>query len=143
MILFISNLNVKLFNLINHYNCLSVTNPVSVSVMEGDSITLDSPLTEMKDDDLILWRFGNTLIAEINVTADRITVYDDVLDGRFRDRLKLDKQTGSLTITNTRPEHAGDYDLLSNTFIWPSFIRLIVYGELNISFTCFIYYSEI
>ncbi len=58
------------------------------SVMEGDSVTLNSDLTEMLDDDLILWRFGpeNTLIAEINV----MTVYDDVLDGRFRDRLKLD-----------------------------------------------------
>ncbi|XDV22758.1 hypothetical protein PO909_027659, partial [Leuciscus waleckii] len=74
-----------------------------VSVMEGDSVSLNSDLTEMKDDDVIQWRFGdeNTLIAEINKRADRITVYDDVLDGRFRDRLKLDKQTGSLTITNT------------------------------------------
>ncbi|XDV22756.1 hypothetical protein PO909_027659, partial [Leuciscus waleckii] len=84
-----------------------------VSVMEGDSVSLNSDLTEMKDDDVIQWRFGyeSTLIAEINVTADRITVYDDVLDGRFRDRLKLDKQTGSLTITNTTTEHDGDYKL--------------------------------
>ncbi|XDV22754.1 hypothetical protein PO909_027587, partial [Leuciscus waleckii] len=69
----------------------------SVSMIEGHSVTLNSDLTEMKDDDVIQWRFGdeNTLIAEINVTADRITVYDDVLDGRFRDRLKLDNQTGS------------------------------------------------
>ncbi|XDV22879.1 hypothetical protein PO909_027659 [Leuciscus waleckii] len=87
---------------------------VQESVREGDSVTLNSDLTEMKDDDVIEWRFGdeNTLIAEINKRADRITVYDDVLDGRFRDRLKLDKQTGSLTITNTRTEYAGDYKLL-------------------------------
>ncbi|XDV22968.1 hypothetical protein PO909_027707, partial [Leuciscus waleckii] len=83
------------------------------SVKEGDSVALNSPLTEMKDDDMIQWRFGNenTLIAEINVTSDRITVYDDVLDGRFRDRLKLDNQTGSLTITNTTTEHDGEYKL--------------------------------
>ncbi|CAM4661729.1 unnamed protein product [Leuciscus chuanchicus] len=90
-----------------------------VSVMEGDSVSLNSDLTEMKDYDLILWRFGdeNTVIAEINVTADRITVYDDVLDGRFRDRLKLDNQTGSLTIKNTRAEHTGDYKLQINSEI--------------------------
>ncbi|XP_067266420.1 uncharacterized protein [Chanodichthys erythropterus] len=82
---------------------------MSVTVKEGDSVTLNSNLTEMKDDDVIQWRFGNTLIAEINVTADRFTVYDDVLDGRFRDRLKLDNQTGSLTITNTTTEHDGEY----------------------------------
>ncbi|XDV22866.1 hypothetical protein PO909_027650 [Leuciscus waleckii] len=73
----------------------------------------------MKDDDVIQWRFGNknTLIAEINVTADRITVYDDDLDGRFRDRLKLDNQTGSLTITNTTTEHDGGYKLQINNEI--------------------------
>ncbi|XP_067270810.1 SLAM family member 5-like [Pseudorasbora parva] len=80
-----------------------------VLVMEGGPVTLDSNLTEVTDDDEIQWRFGNTLIAEIKKQADGFTVYDDVLDGRFRDRLKLDKQTGSLTITNTTTEHAGHY----------------------------------
>ncbi|XDV24097.1 hypothetical protein PO909_028362, partial [Leuciscus waleckii] len=89
----------------------------SVSVMEGDSVTLNTGVTEMMDDDLILWRFGNenTLIVKINVQDDSMTVYDDVLDGRFRDRLKLDDQTGSLTITNTRTEHAGVYQLQTNS----------------------------
>ncbi|XP_067253093.1 carcinoembryonic antigen-related cell adhesion molecule 5-like [Chanodichthys erythropterus] len=82
-----------------------------ISVKEGDSVTLNSEV----NDDVIQWRFGyeDTLIAEINVTANRIAVYDDVLDGRFRDRLKLDNQTGSLTITNTTTEHAGHYKRLT------------------------------
>ncbi|XP_048037402.1 SLAM family member 9-like [Megalobrama amblycephala] len=89
---------------------------VKISVKEGDSVTLNSDLTEMKDDDEILWMYGyeNTLIAEINKRADSLTVYDDFLDGRFRDRLKLDNQTGSLTITDITTEHAGDYELQIN-----------------------------
>ncbi|CAM4661358.1 unnamed protein product [Leuciscus chuanchicus] len=86
----------------------------SVSVKEGDSVSLNSPLTEMKDDDVIQWKFKNTLIAEINKRADRIAVYDDVLDGRFRDRLKLDNQTGSLTITNTIFRDTDNYELEIN-----------------------------
>ncbi|ROI15802.1 hypothetical protein DPX16_0031 [Anabarilius grahami] len=101
--------------------------------MEGDSVTLNSDLTEIDDEDLILWRFGseNTLIAEISVMEGRITVYDDVLDGRFRDRLKLDHQTGSLTITNITTEHAGRYELLIDS-VRKSFI-LTVYGNSLLS----------
>ncbi|KAF4097269.1 natural killer cell receptor 2B4-like isoform X1 [Onychostoma macrolepis] len=104
----------------------------SVSVLEGDSVALDSGFTEMMDDDLILWRFGaeNTLIAQISVMADSITVYDDVLDERFRDRLKLDNQTGSLIITNTRTEHTGLYKLLTNS-VSKSF-SLTVYARLPV-----------
>ncbi|XDV23898.1 hypothetical protein PO909_028251 [Leuciscus waleckii] len=85
----------------------------SVSVMEGDSVTLNSDLTEIHEDDDILWKYGaeNSLIAKISKERHIFSSYDDVPDGRFRDRLKLDDQTGSLTITNTRTEHAGDYKL--------------------------------
>ncbi|XDV22780.1 hypothetical protein PO909_027599 [Leuciscus waleckii] len=100
------------------------------SVKEGDSVTLNSDLTEMKDDDVIQWRFENTVIAEINVTADRFTVYDDVLDGRFRDRLKLDNQTGSLTITNTTTEHDGYYKLEGVSFSSKAF-RVSVYDSVH------------
>ncbi|XP_016116802.1 SLAM family member 9-like [Sinocyclocheilus grahami] len=104
----------------------------SVSMTVGDSVPLNSGFTEMMDDDLILWRFGseNTLIAEINVMAGSMTVYDDVLDERFRDRLKLDDQTGSLIITNITTEHAGLYQLQSNS-VSKNF-SLTVYAHLPI-----------
>ncbi|XDV23938.1 hypothetical protein PO909_028278 [Leuciscus waleckii] len=100
--------------------------------MEGDSVSLNSDLTEMMDEDLIYWRFGNenTVIAEIDVLADRIK-YDDVPDGRFRDRLKLDHQTGSLTITNTTTEHTGVYQLEVKDRVSKSF-SLTVYARLPV-----------
>ncbi|KAK9967207.1 hypothetical protein ABG768_001615, partial [Culter alburnus] len=105
----------------------------SVSVMEGDSVTLNSDLTEIHDDDdLILWSFGtkNTVIAEIDVLEYSFTVYDDGPDGRFRDRLKLDHQTGSLTITNITTEHAGDYQLQTNSE--RKIFSLTVYARLPV-----------
>ncbi|XP_067270818.1 CD48 antigen-like [Pseudorasbora parva] len=81
--------------------------------MEGDSVTLHTDLTELQEDDGIVWKFGaeKSLIAEIVKAAGVFSTSDDVLDGRFRDRLKLDHQTGSLTITNISTEHDGDYSL--------------------------------
>ncbi|XP_067253087.1 CD48 antigen-like [Chanodichthys erythropterus] len=97
----------------------------------GVSVSLNSDLTEMKNDDEIQWRFGfgNTSIAGINKQFDRFTVYHDVLDGRFKDRLKLDNQTGSLTITNITTEHDGDYQLQINGV--SKGFNLNVIGELN------------
>ncbi|XP_051763438.1 natural killer cell receptor 2B4-like isoform X1 [Ctenopharyngodon idella] len=84
----------------------------SVSVMEGDSVTLNTDVTEIHEDDDILWKYGaeNSLIAKMSI-ENQIFSTSDGPDGRFRDRLKLDDQTGSLTITNTRTEHAGVYEL--------------------------------
>ncbi|XP_052394752.1 uncharacterized protein LOC127942812 [Carassius gibelio] len=85
----------------------------TVSVTEGDSVTLNSGLTEIHNDDLITWTFGlsETLIAQIHKEAQIFSTSHGEVVG-FRDRLKLDHQTGSLTITNIRAEHAGYYELL-------------------------------
>uniref|UniRef100_A0A673GI16 Ig-like domain-containing protein n=1 Tax=Sinocyclocheilus rhinocerous TaxID=307959 RepID=A0A673GI16_9TELE len=80
------------------------------SVMEGDSVTLNTDVTEIHEDDEIMWNFGDekSLIAQINRASKNFFTYNDE---RFRDRLKLDNQTGSLTITNITTQHAGLYKL--------------------------------
>ncbi|XP_048036577.1 T-cell surface antigen CD2-like [Megalobrama amblycephala] len=85
------------------------------SVMEGDSVTLNSDLTEIHEDDDILWKYGaeNSLIAKISIEKQIFSTSDGP-HGRFRDRLKLDNQTGSLTITNTTMKHTGVYELEIN-----------------------------
>ncbi|XP_058617623.1 SLAM family member 9-like [Onychostoma macrolepis] len=84
----------------------------SVSVMEGDSVTLKTDLTEIHEDYDILWKFkGETsLIAEISRAAGIFSTYDGT-DERFRDRLKINHQTGSLTITNITTQHTGLYEV--------------------------------
>ncbi|XP_073721609.1 uncharacterized protein [Misgurnus anguillicaudatus] len=86
----------------------------SVSVMEGDSLTLHSNLTEIQSKYVIRWRFGlqQIRIAEINKEANKISIYDDVLDGRFRDRLQVNDQTGDLTITDIRTTDSGHYQII-------------------------------
>nr|XP_055073028.1 uncharacterized protein LOC129452991 [Misgurnus anguillicaudatus] len=103
----------------------------SVSVMEGDSVTLQSYITKLQRDDLILWRFGatNSLIATINKEANKISIFDDVLDGRFRDRLQVNNQTGDLIITNITTQHTGLYITISGKQKVSYRVNVIVYGE--------------
>ncbi len=110
-----------------------------MSVMEGDSVTLHADINETYESTIILWTFGaeNSMIAEINRAYGIFT--PDVLDERFRDRLKLNNQTGSLTITNITTQHAGPYEVQISGMTLPSkeFIlkkishSIIVYGELR------------
>ncbi len=82
----------------------------SVSVTEGDSVSLNSRLTEIQTREIITWTFGypETKIAVINREDGIVSTSDGDAVG-FRDRLKLDHQTGSLTITNTRTTDSGLY----------------------------------
>ncbi len=84
-----------------------------VSVTEGDSVTLNTDLTEIHKDDNLLWKSGGKkdIIAEISAKYELFFTHEDVSNGRFRDRLKLDNQTGSLTITNITTQHTGHYEV--------------------------------
>ncbi len=99
-----------------------------VSAKEGESVTLNTDF-KIQTDSLMLWRFGratkrcnyNTLhhvpcqsdvtaIAKIDGETHEVSL--DAGDSEmFNNRLKMDKLTGSLTITNIRPEHSGFYIL--------------------------------
>ncbi|XP_048054160.1 uncharacterized protein LOC125272991 isoform X1 [Megalobrama amblycephala] len=79
----------------------------SVSVMEGDSVTLDTDLTEFNH---INWLFGDSYSFISKSDGNEIS-YPLNDTERFRDRLKMNNQTGSLTINNTRITDSGDYHL--------------------------------
>ncbi|XP_077081448.1 uncharacterized protein LOC143735233 [Siphateles boraxobius] len=88
------------------------TDGVAVSVMEGDSVTLNTGV-ETKQQEKIRWYYNDIRIAHINGDLSFICTDVQCNEGteRFKDRLKLDHQTGSLTITNITDTHSGVYKL--------------------------------
>ncbi|XP_056303273.1 CD48 antigen [Danio aesculapii] len=103
----------------------------SVTVTEGDSVTLNTDVTEIQKTDQILWMFGpqETRIAEIY--RQNIDMFDS--SEIFEDRLKIDSQTGSLTITDIRNEHSGLYKLniISKIKLYKRF-NVAVYAPLPV-----------
>uniref|UniRef100_A0A8C1LX81 Immunoglobulin domain-containing protein n=1 Tax=Cyprinus carpio TaxID=7962 RepID=A0A8C1LX81_CYPCA len=85
---------------------------IDVSVMEGDSVTLHTDVTKTQDNK-VQWYYNSGRIARI--TGDPNKTCTDVQCNkghwRFRDRLHLDHQTGSLTIRNITDTDSGLYKL--------------------------------
>uniref|UniRef100_A0A8C1PWU3 Immunoglobulin domain-containing protein n=1 Tax=Cyprinus carpio TaxID=7962 RepID=A0A8C1PWU3_CYPCA len=105
----------------------------TVSVMEGDSITLNTNV-KVQTDDQILWTFGpqSMQIAEIIKRHQLYFVFVSS-DGRFRDKLHMDNQTGSLTIRNIRSEQSGLYELqISRSNILVKRFNVTLYAPLPI-----------
>lgn len=77
----------------------------TVKIGEGESFTFDTS-KEMHED--VFWLYGHlnprTLIAQIYHS-----VINTELSERFRDRLQLNLQTGSLTISNASAKDSGIY----------------------------------
>ncbi len=80
----------------------------SVSVMEGDPVTLNTNITQIQRINKIVWRFGvkGPIIADI--IKNEISLKND--SEIFKGRLHLD-QTGSLTINNSRTTDSGLYEV--------------------------------
>ncbi|XP_067271112.1 CD276 antigen-like [Pseudorasbora parva] len=76
-----------------------------VSLMVGDSVTLDCNVSEVQLKNEIDWRFNGIRIVK---SFNGIPTYEE--DVRFTNRLKLQKN-GTLTITDTRITDTGIYTL--------------------------------
>ncbi|XP_048042275.1 uncharacterized protein LOC125265810 isoform X2 [Megalobrama amblycephala] len=87
----------------------------TVSVMEGDSVTLEACLKEKFN--RIKWRFGGSgsIIAEIDSNDISYPLNDTE---RFRDRLKMNNQTGSLIIKNMTITDSGVYEIEIDQGSW-------------------------
>ncbi|XP_056614328.1 natural killer cell receptor 2B4-like isoform X1 [Triplophysa dalaica] len=104
----------------------------SVSVLEGDSVTLRNDDTEIQTQHQILWMFGpqDSRIAEIHKKIIDMFESNEI----FGNRLKLDGKTGSLNITNMRITDSGQYKLLiiSNGGISNKRFNVTVYAHLSV-----------
>ncbi len=75
---------------------------------EGDSVHLSTDRPKIERGDVIQWRCGDEIIAEIKGGTGE--THDGAV-GRFRDRLQLDKITGDLTIKSSTDKDEGYYKL--------------------------------
>ncbi|XP_073717871.1 titin-like [Misgurnus anguillicaudatus] len=100
----------------------------SVSVTEGDSVTLHTDITEIQTNDQILWMFGpkGTPIAQIY--KKDIEMHDST--EIFGNRLKLDNQTASITITNITSTYSGLYEL---QILAETVIRLVIAAVVGVA----------
>ncbi|XDV23881.1 hypothetical protein PO909_028245, partial [Leuciscus waleckii] len=109
-----SRLLVLLWGLIVHgVSAAELEEMKRKSVMEGESVTL-VPGLRRKPNCMMTVHFNDIFIAEISRDQSKICT-DVQCKERFRDRLKLDHQTGSLTIMNTTTEDSGEYKLQINS----------------------------
>ncbi|XP_048038576.1 SLAM family member 5-like isoform X2 [Megalobrama amblycephala] len=82
----------------------------SVSVMEGDSVTLNTDVKVQKDDQILwVYRLDSSNIRIAEIYKQIIDLYDSEV--MFGDRLSMDRQSGSVTIRNIRTTDSGLYKL--------------------------------
>ncbi|XP_073793331.1 uncharacterized protein wu:fi37e09 isoform X2 [Danio rerio] len=87
----------------------------NVSVTKGKPVILQTDITKLQGDELIVWRFGDEgkLLAKEDKETKSPPYYNT--DERFRDRLQLNDQTGSLIISHTKDTDAGLYTVKINS----------------------------
>ncbi|XP_077081849.1 uncharacterized protein LOC143735560 [Siphateles boraxobius] len=83
----------------------------SVSVIEGDSFTLHTDVTDVPDG-AIVWSFEDVVIARISSESNENKVY---VKEKLNDTVKPDNQTGDLKIRKVRITDFGLYKLEINS----------------------------
>ncbi|XP_036420132.1 CD48 antigen-like [Colossoma macropomum] len=93
--------------------CSAGEEVVRLQELEGNTVTIHTGLTGVQSDAHILWFYGpeNADIKIVNSQIIRGEIITDYDSERFRDRLQLNRNSGSLTITNISREDSGVYKL--------------------------------
>ncbi|XP_055072657.2 SLAM family member 5 [Misgurnus anguillicaudatus] len=106
----------------------------SVSVTEGESVVLNTDLTEILKDDLILWTYGAKSIHLAKINRLQKEIFKDGGVERFEERLKLNDQTGDLAITNISTDLSGLYrtEIITGNKVLKKNFTLTVYAHLPV-----------
>ncbi|XP_048851448.1 uncharacterized protein LOC125720285 [Brienomyrus brachyistius] len=104
---------------------------VTITERLGNKVTLHTGVTGLQNDSFIVWTFGTsspppTIAKSVNGKIE------SNMSERFRGRLQLDPQTGSLSITNISTSDAGIYQLqIIKDHILKKEFDLNIYNPVN------------
>ena len=112
--------------------CVAGEEVIRLQELEGNTVTIHTGRTGVQSDAQILWFYGPES-AEVKI-VDSLVIRGEIITDynrdRFRDRLQLDRTSGSLTIRNISREDSGVYKLhiiTGHHSVWS--FSVDVYGE--------------
>uniref|UniRef100_A0A3B4D5J9 Immunoglobulin domain-containing protein n=1 Tax=Pygocentrus nattereri TaxID=42514 RepID=A0A3B4D5J9_PYGNA len=111
---------------------------VRLQELEGNTVTIHTGLTGVQSDAHILWLYGpeNADIKIVNSDSFEGKIITNYDSERFRDRLQLNRTSGSLTIRNISREDSGVYKLQINTKIRSKWSYKMDVYDANFSLHC-------
>ncbi|KAL7855589.1 hypothetical protein AOLI_G00191930 [Acnodon oligacanthus] len=118
-----SRIHPALLHLLYCLLCSAGEEVVRLQELEGNTGTIHTGLTGVQSEAQILWfyRSENADIKIVNSQIIRGEIITDYYSERFRDRLQLNRTSGSLTIRNISREDSGVYKLqiiTERTSVW-------------------------